>query len=226
AGTFVAIDLLFTSRFHGSKSEFAVDIAVALAIGFWVRAIHGRSIDFVDRLLFRRRYQSRLLLKAAVDSLATADSPRAIERILTSDAASALGLASAVFFRRVADGGLLREIGFGWPVDALWHLLPDDALVKTLEKNAPSSIDLQSLGWSRALVGPPQQPVVAIPLIASGRVLGVSFYGSRLNGVLPSPDEVGGLVGLARRAASAYVLLDSMRPALTARELAAARISR
>ncbi|MDQ6824301.1 MAG: hypothetical protein M3007_02425 [Candidatus Eremiobacteraeota bacterium] len=223
AGTFIAIDLLFTSRFHGSRAEFAIDIAVALAIGFRVRAIHGRAIDLVDRLLFRRRYQSRALLKAAVDSLNTADSAPAIEKIITSDAASALGLASAVFFRRVADGGLLREIGFGWPAEAQWHVLPDDKLVKLLERNAPRSIDLQSLGW-RVDVEPPQQPVVAIPMLPSGRVIGVTFYGSRLNGVLPSPDEIRGLVELVRRATSAYLMFDSMRPAMTARKPATAHL--
>lgn len=223
-GIFVAIDAAFTSRFHGSRVEVAVDIAVALGIGFWVKAIHGRVIDLVDRALFRRRYESRMRLKAAFGMLAGADSTRAVEEIVTSGAATALGLASAVFFRRVADGGLLREIGFGWPPDAVWHMLPDDILVTTLERRAPPSIDLQKLGWSRAGISPPHQPVVAIPLISVGRVIGVTLYGSRLNGVLPSPDEVSGLIALMHRATSAYVVLDSLRSKIPARD-ASARIS-
>lgn len=218
AGTFLLIDLLLTSRFHGSRAELAVDIAAALGIGFWMKAIHGHAIDLVDRLLFRRRYESRILLKAAVGSLATADSPRAVEETMTSGAASALGLASAVFFRRVADGGLLREIGVGWPADAPWHLLPDDKLVTALERNAPSSIDLQDLGWSRSGVTPPQRPVVAVPMKAGARVVGVTLYGSRSNDVLPSPDEISGLIELAQRATTAYLMLDAVRSKTAARE--------
>jgi hypothetical protein len=225
-GIFLAIDFAFTSRFHGSRAEVAVDIAVALGIGFWVRAIHGSAVDLVDRALFRRRFESRRRLKATSDMLAFADSTHAVEEIVTSSAATSLGLASAVFFRRVADGGLLREIGFGWPTDAPWHLLSDDKVVETLERNAPPSFDLQSLGWLRAGAMPPNQPALVVPMQSGRRVIGVTFYGSRLNGVLPSPDEISALVDLSRRAASIYVLLDSARSATTTPELASMRISR
>jgi hypothetical protein len=224
-GIFVAIDFIFTSRFHGSRGELAVDIAVALGLGFWVRAIQGRAIDLVDRLLFWRRYDSRMRLRAAVDSLADAESPCAIEEIVTARAATSLGLASAVFFRRVADGGLLREVGFGWPADAPWHLLPDDRLVAQLDRHA-SSIDLNGIGWSRSGASPPQEPVLAVPMQLGANVVGVTLYGDRLNGGLPSPDEVRGLIELAQRAASAYLLFDSARRGVSTRELAAARISR
>lgn len=225
-GVFLTIDLAFASRFHGSKAEFAVDIAVALGIGFWVRAIHSRAIDLVDRVFFRRRFESRLRVRATSNLLAAADSTRAVEEVVTSNAASSLGLASAVFFRCVADGGLLREVGFGWPPTAPWHLLPDDVVVKTLTKNAPRSIDLQSLPWARAGATPPNQPVVAVPMQSGQRLIGVTFYGSRLNGVLPAPDEIAALVELAWRAASVYLLLDSPRSSVTTPELASTRIPR
>lgn len=222
---FLGIDFLFTSLFHGSKAEFAVDVAVALGIGFWVRAIQGYAIDFVDRALFRRRYDSRTHLKAALAAVAAADSPRAVEQILTEGAATALGLASAVFFRRVADGGYLREGGFGWPADAPWHLLPDDKLAMALAGKA-RSIDLLALGWAKTILTPPLSPVCAIPVQSGGRVIGVTLYGMRLNGVLLSPDEISGLIELARRAANSYLLLDSIRSGSPALELAAARNSR
>lgn len=224
-GIFVAVDGAFTSHFHGSRAELAVDIAVALGIGFWVRAIQGTMIDLVDRALFRRRYDSRTQLKVTLGAIATADSPRAIEQIVTSGAATALGLASAVFFRCVADGGFLREVGFGWPADGLWHLLPDDKLIKALECDA-RPVDLYALDWSRTAMPAPQKPVLAVPMKLGGRYIGVTLYGSRLNGVLPSPDEVGGLVELSQRAASAYLMLDSVRSKITPRDLASARISR
>jgi hypothetical protein len=224
-GVFATVDVVFTSRFHGSRVELAVDIAVALGLGFWVRAIQGRAIDLVDRLLFRRRYDARVRLKATLDAVNTANSPRALQEIVTSGAATALGLASAVFFRRVADGGLLREIGFGWPRDALWHVLPDEPLVAVLDKRGPS-IDLHALGWSRTGASPPYEPVLAIPMQSGGRVVGVTFYGSRENSVPPSPDEVRGLVTLAGQAASVYLLLDSAHPGIATREPTAFRIAR
>ena len=224
-GVFIAIDFAFTSFFHGSRGELAIDVAVALGLGFWMRGIHGRAIDFVDRVLFRQRYEARMRLKAVSDAVVSAESLPAIEEIVTSGAAAALGLASAVFFRRVADGGLLREIGFGWPVGVPWHLLPDDRLVALLDKPEPW-IDLKELGWERTRLSPPQEPVLAVPMQAGGRVIGVTLYGSRIDGALSSPDEVRGLVDLARHAASAYLLLDSVRSGLAARELAMARSSR
>jgi len=224
-GVFSAIDFTFTARFHGSRGELGVDIAVALGLGFWVRVIHGRAINLVDRVLFRRRYDARVRLKATLDAVASAESLPAIEEIVTSGAATALGLASAVFFRRVADGGLLREIGFGWPADAPWHLLPDDRLVALLDKRE-TWIDLKEIGWARTSLAPPQEPVIAVPMQVAGRLVGVTLYGCRLDGVPSSPDEVRGLVDLAQHAASAYLLLDSVRSGVAARELAMARISR
>jgi hypothetical protein len=224
-GIFSAIDFAFTSFFHGSRVELAIDVAVALVLGFWVHAIHGRAIDLVDRVLFRRRYDARIRLKAALDAVASAESPAAIEEVVTSGAATAFGLASAIFFRRVADGGLLREIGFGWPADAPWHLLPDDGLVALLDKREPS-IDLKEIGWARTGLSSPQEPVLAVPMQAGGRLVGVTLYGNRLDGVLSSPDEVRGLVDLGERAASAYLLLDSVRSGEKVRELAIARIAR
>jgi len=191
-------------------------------LGFWVRVIHGRAINLVDRVLFRRRYDARVRLKATLDAVASAESLPAIEEIMTTGAASALGLTSAVFFRRVADGGLLREIGFGWPADAPWHLLPNDGLVALLDKRE-SSVDLKEIGWARTSLSSPQEPVLAVPMQAGGRVLGVTLYGSRLDGVPASPDEVRGLVDLAQHAASAYLLLDSARSGFAAHELAIAR---
>ena len=217
---FIGIDIGFTELFHGSRAELAVDIAVALAIGFGARGVYGRLSDLVDRMLFKRRYEARIRLKEALNAVAAAGSTRAIEEIVTADAASALSLASAVFFRRVADGGFLREIGFGWPTDAIWHLLADDVLVAALQNINHHAIDLQAVGWSRVAVSPPQAPVFAIPMHSGGRTLGVTFYGSRLDGVMPSPDEVGGLSELARRGASAYSTLDSMRATIAPRELA------
>jgi hypothetical protein len=221
---FAAIDFAFTSLFHGSRAELALDVAVALGLGFWVRAMHNRAIDLVDRVLFRRRYDARMRLKAALAAVASAKTLPAIEEIVTSVAATALGLASAVFFRRVPDGGLLREIGFGWPVGPPWHLLSDDRLVALLDKRQPW-IDLKEIGWTRTRLSSPQEPVLAVPMQAGGRVVGVTLYGSRLDGVLSSPDEVRGLADLAQHAASAYLLLDSVRSGLAVGELAVARLS-
>lgn len=222
---FAGFDITTSALFHGSKVEVAIDVAVATALGFGARGAYGRLTDFVDRTFFRRRYEARIRLKAALDALAAANSPHAIEKILTDGAASAFDLASAVFFRRLPDGGLLREHGIGWPPDALWHLLSDDELVEVLEHNAPRAIDLQAMGWSDASLVSAHRPVLAIPMVSSGDLIGVTLYGSRLDGVLPSPDTTSGLVELARRAAFSYRAVDSSLTGAVAADLAAARSS-
>jgi hypothetical protein len=222
AGLFVGVDIAFASYFHGSKVELAFDIALALAVGFGLRAFYGRAIDFVDRLLFLRRYDSRMRLNRAFDVLAGAESDYDIQKIVTSEAATALGIASAVFFRRCDDGGYLREAGVGWAPDSLWNLLPDDKLSKVLETRQ-NAIDLRSIGWSCTKESPPQAPALAVTMWSADRVIGLTFYGDRIDGVLLSPDDVKGLVGLSQRAAGAYAFFESKRSELLTREIASAR---
>lgn len=222
---FIGIELGFTAVFLGSKAELAVDVAVALAIGFGARSVYGRLIDYIDRTLFRRRFEARERLKTNSAALSSARSPNDVEEIVTSGAASALGLASAVFFKQMPDGGLLREHGIGWPPDAPWHLLSDDTLVQLLQNKTPRYINLRALGWSESLLPPPEEPVVAIPMMTGRELIGVTLYGSRLDCVLPSPDVVSSLVELARSAARTYRAVDSsVRGAFTT-DLAMARSS-
>jgi hypothetical protein len=222
---FIGIEIVFTAMFRGSKAELAVDVAVALAIGFGARSGYSRLIDLIDRTLFRRRFEARERLKANIGALSSARSPNDVEEIVTSGAASALGLASAVFFKQMADGGLLREHGIGWPPDALWHLLSDDRLVQLLKSKAPRYINLRALGWSESLLPPPEEPVLAIPMITGSDLIGVTLYGSRLDCVLPSPDTISSLVELARSAARTYRAMDSSVRGTFTTDLAMARSS-
>jgi hypothetical protein len=222
AGLFVAVDVAFAEYFNGSRVELALDVALALALGFGLRSIHRRSIDVVDRLLFARRYDTRIRLKAAYNAVSQADSVQATERIVTSDAATALGLASAVFFRHFPDGGYLRETGYGWACNSFWNLLPDDKLASIVRERA-TYIDLRSIGWSRTNESPPRAPAFAVPMRLGETVMGVTFYGDRLDGILLSPDDINGLVDLSSRCAERYALFSSAGSALTTREMANAR---
>jgi hypothetical protein len=222
AGLFAAVDIAFALYFNGSKVELALDIALALAAGFGLRAFYGRAIDVVDRLLFIRRYDSRIRLKAAFDAVADAESQDDIVKIVTSEAAAALGIASAVFFRRCADGGFLRDEGIGWAPDALWNLLSDDKLAIMLAKR-PHVIDLRFIEWSSTNQLPPQAPALAVTMLAAQGVIAVTLYGDRVDGVLLSPDDISGLVALSQRAAPSYAFFDSKRSEVLAREIARAR---
>jgi len=222
---FIAIDLAFTVYFRGSRIEVAIDIATALAIGFCVRSIHDRAIDLVDRLLFRRRYEARARLRDTFSALSGAGSQRMVEEIVTSKAAAALGLASAVFFRHFEDGGYLREATFGWKQGAIWHLLPNDPIVQMLESGV-QSIDLRKIGWASTGESSPQAPAVAVPMRSGSQTVGLTLYGDRLNGVLTSPDEVKGLVDLSQRAGNMYAFFDAAALEIQRREPAIARAFR
>jgi hypothetical protein len=222
-GVFAAIDLAFTAYFHGSRIELAFDIAVALALGFGFRSVQDRIIDFVDRRLFFRRFDSRRRLKAAYAALGHANSQPGIEEIVTEEAANALGLASAAFFRKFADGGYLREFGFGWPDDAPWNLLPGDAAAAMLDSRS-NSVDLR-----RVRLAPKNTaavaPVLAIPMHFEGRVIAATLYSDRRDGVSSSPDEIRGLVDLSRRAADLYAYFERTGRSSVTREAASARAS-
>jgi hypothetical protein len=149
-------------------------------------------------------------LKDTVNALARADSQQIIEEIVTTDAATALGLASAVFFRHFDDGGYLRERGFGWAADSLWNLLPDDELVKVVGRGT-AAIDLRTLGWRRTQESAPRAPGLVVPMRVGNRVIGMTFYGDRMDGVFPSPDDVRALVDLSQQAANVYAFFESVR---------------
>lgn len=222
AGLFIGVDIAFASYFYASKAEVAIDIALALGVGFALRSFYGRAIDDVDRLLFLRRYDSRMRLKRTFDAITHADSQSDLEVILTSQAAAALGLASAEFFKKFADGGYLREIGFGWASESLWNLLPDDKLVRMLGMRS-KSIDLRSIGWSRTDESAPHAPMLAIPMYSGDAVIGVTLYGDRVDGISLSPDDVKGLVELSQRCAGPYAFFGSVRSVPAIREVASAR---
>jgi hypothetical protein len=223
-GVFAAIDFAFTAYFHGSRIELAIDVAVALALGFGFRSAQDWLIDAVDRRLFVRRFHSRKRLRAAETALGHADSQAAIEHVVTAQAADALGLASAAFFKKYADGGYLRASGCGWAAEAPWNLLPGDSATTLLDAHG-DAIDVRRMRLPPAMQRTRQAPVLAIPMRSEGRVLGVTLYGDRDDGVSSSPDEVRGLVDLAHRAAEFYAFFERTGNASLMREAASARAS-
>jgi hypothetical protein len=202
-GIFSLTDWIFAQKPAATRLEFAIDLAAALCLGVSVGAGHGRLIVLFDRLLFRKRYTASMRLEAARNDLQRAASSAEVDATITSGVAHALGLSSAAVFKRMADGGFLREAGIGWPDEAGWHLLPSDPLVRYVQRQ-PAAATLRDIHWTTERVSDVFQPEVMFPIPVGRRVEGIAMYGAHASGTSLDPDEVGALTRLAKAAGDAY----------------------
>ena len=115
-----------------STIDIRVATLAALLIGMTFQASRAFVERFVDRVFLRRRYDAAASLDMLRERLrGSRDAKR-----VTDEVASTLGLASLAVFSRAADGGFVREAAFGWPPGSAWHLLPEEALTRTLQEGA------------------------------------------------------------------------------------------
>lgn len=208
-GVFALIDLAFTKILAATQVEIALDIAAALAVGFWLRGTQQRIVNVVDRMLFRSHYDARQRLLHVDDSTRRAQSHAAIARLLTEGAAGSLGLASAALFEAVEDGGFVRDSGVGWPEESTWHILPEEPVVQELRAK-PRLLQLDRIRWTRPnLPPPPAQPELALPIFAGGEIAAIAFYSAHASGSALDPDEINALKDLTVSAGIAYGRLHS-----------------
>jgi hypothetical protein len=216
---FAAVDWFLSRNAAASRVELAVDVAIALLLGFSFGAFQRRLTEFVDAALFRRRYRRRRLLDELADHIYGLTSQAAMGAFLTSDLPEALDASSAALFERLDDGGYLRGPSSGWAHDAAWHLLPDQAVVQRANAAArPVSVDVHEWFDGNALPEA-SRPAIAVPIIVAHRTRALLLLGPHRNGADFDASEVVLLKSLAARVASVYGVLPQGSPlagALTA----------
>jgi hypothetical protein len=216
---FGAADLYLSRNAAASRIELAVDVAIALILGFSFGASQRKLTEFVDAALFRRRYRRRRQMDELADRVYSLNSQAAMGAFLTKDLPEALDATSAALFERLDDGGYLRGASYGWAHDAAWHLLPDQAVVQRADAAAkPVSVDVHEWYDGNSLPEA-SRPAIAVPIVVAHRARALLLLGPHRNGADFDASEVGLLKSLAARVASVYGVLPRESPlagALTA----------
>jgi hypothetical protein len=186
----IAVDWLFSAKLPSSRFETATYFAIALLIGLslnWARQRIGKTID---SLFFRQWSRSQEQADTIADVIRHSMSKADLYEPLTSGIQSAFSLTSVALFERVEDGGFVRVVADGWPTGTIWHILPDDPLIKRAD-NRLRVVDIDSIQWGASdLPSGLARPAVLIPLVAGRRVLAILLLGAHENGTALAPDEL------------------------------------
>ena len=201
---FGVIDWFFTNRLQAHGLGTITEIAVAVALGFWLNTLHRRVDTLVDRVLFRRKHKAEVRLQRIAAGLMHSSSSDAIGQALVDEPVMALGLASSALFWRAEDRSFESWRVHGWDSDAARMMDKNDMLILQLAaRDEPLILDEVDL-LRDGLPGGPARPCLAIPVSVRGELRAICLYGSHEHGEALDPDEVQTLFALATAAAAAF----------------------
>lgn len=185
------------------------EVIAAVAIGFWINALHKRVDGFVDAVIFRRRHLAEKRLAQVAAGLPHASSEAAVSRLLVREPVEALGLLSAAFFRRHPGAVYRCELEIGVPSYQGAAIGADDVLAVHLH-GARGPVFLHQINWT--LAGAHAEtvaPVVALPVFVRDQVDGIALYGGHETGEAIDPDEIRAITALCVAAAAALDHLEA-----------------
>jgi hypothetical protein len=167
-------------------TNLEVSAALAIGLGFSVRAIHTRVDGTLDRVFFRKRHEDEIAIRAFADEAAEVTDDATLLRSTKETLETHAGASFVT---------LAMDDGRGHYGDVSED---DPAIVALRERHKP--LDLQTL--STGLRGD-----FAYPMIARGRLVGALVLGSKLSGESYAPDESRAIMHLAHSVGSALHIL-------------------
>ena len=201
-GAFVLVDFISSKFMERVQMAVVLEVAVALAFGLSMDALHTRVDRFIDRILFRRRHLAETRLARVASILAHADATEFIDEALVQEPADAFDLASAAVFRLKGER-FQRVLAQGWDREHAVSVSASDRLIVQLRAELETT-DLSSVRCSMKLPQGLCAPLIAIPLAVRHELLGFVMYGGHRGGEAIDPDEARSLERLATAAAGAY----------------------
>jgi hypothetical protein len=168
-------------------TNMGASAALVLVLGVFMRAIHRRVDQLVDGVLFRKRHQNEMALRAFASESAFIKNLPDLEQRTISTVKNHTGATEAALF--LADPGhqtyrsALPEPG-STEIQA-----SDNAIVEMTQSR--KGIDLHKTATS--LVGE-----YAFPMFARGKLIGALVCGSKPDGEVYAPDERAALAELTR----------------------------
>jgi hypothetical protein len=180
-GIFVLLEHFLNSFAVSREGSLAVELAVALALGLSFNAVHKRTEQFLDRTLFRSKYEAANALRQLSEDAAYMENPETLLERATNEIPRVMGARGAAIYERV-DGRFALAAATG-----LASLPPevgvDDPAFVRLRKQL-SQIDLSEVNSALG------SDAIAFALAVRGQLTGAFVCGPRLNGETFAPDEI------------------------------------
>jgi hypothetical protein len=186
----IGLDWLFSTRLPTSRFQTATYFAVALLLGLSLNSVRQRISKAIDAIFFRQWRRSQEQADAIADVLRRATSRAELYEPLTFGIRNAFSLTSVALFERAEDGGFVRVAASGWPSGSMWHILPDNPLIKRADDRL-RVVDAEPLQWGASdLTSGLTRPTTMLPMVAGRRVLAVLLLGAHENGTALAHDEL------------------------------------
>lgn len=191
-------DWVVTQNVANSQMKIGLLVAVAVAFGFFLPALHRQAVRLIDRVFFRQRYETTLALEKLQASIEAPGAPRRPMDSVARDIAAALGVSSLAFFKRSADGGFIRYADAGWEKRSRWHILPEDELFQSLDLSRLIVYLPQKLVQAPQFPSDSRKPIVALAVSEKRKVEQLVLVGTMLRGDEVDHDSLRILASLAR----------------------------
>lgn len=186
-GVFVVVETLLAKYVESTShvTSVAVELAVALALGFSIRFIHSRVDRVVDNILFRERH----LAEAAIRNFAHEASYVTDAGVLLSRCASTVERYARA---RGAGVWLAESASYRAAVNTF-------AVEPAVDENDPAVVSMRARRVNVRLreADSVLPGVLAFPMIVRGELLGILVCGPKADDETYAPDEEDALASLA-----------------------------
>lgn len=185
---FVVVETLLAKYVENTShvTSIAVQLGVALALGFSIRYVHARVDRFVDRVLFRERH----LAEAALRTFAQEAS-----YITDLDALLSRCVKTVERYARARGAGiwLSNDTAIYRPRASSFALSPD------IDENDPAAVSMRARRVSVHLRDCDSMlpGALGFPMIVRGELLGILVCGQKVDDETYDPDEEAALASLA-----------------------------
>jgi hypothetical protein len=180
-GVFVLLEDILTKIAAGHGVSLAVELAVALALGFSFNALHRRTEIILERTLFRRKHEAALRLQRLSEEAPYIEGADALLTRAMSDITQAVGAREAAVYER-RDGAYRLAAASAAPQMPGAIPIDDPAFVR-LRKDL-SQVDLSDVTSAMGGEG------LAFALAVRGQLFGAFFCGRSIDGETYAPDEI------------------------------------
>lgn len=186
-GIFILLENILHAAAASRNIGIAVDIIVALGLGFSFNAMHKRVEIAIERTVFRGKHESANTLRRLTEEAPFMESADALLQRAATDVRQASGATGVSIFERAEDGYRLTA--------ASGHAAPplvdiDDLGFVRLRKNR-TCVDLSDV---RSAIG---SDGFAFAFVVRGALTGALVCARRSNGESYAPDEVALLANVA-----------------------------
>ncbi|HXW75895.1 MAG TPA: hypothetical protein VEJ20_00640 [Candidatus Eremiobacteraceae bacterium] len=206
---FSLLDWVFSKALSNARLGTVAEILAAIALGFWLNALHGRIDRFVDAMFFRRRRIAQLRLNRVTKGLTHAMTARAVDEAVVCEPVEAYELTSGAIFVADASGRFIRRTAIGWSDETQSVFDQDDRLLMHL-RGADGPVRLDTVGSIDVrLPHGEHRPVIAVPLLARHRLIATALFGAHRSGADLDADELKAIADLSSAAAYAYEHIDA-----------------